>query len=196
MNRVRTLLLLLVVSLASDAAWAAPPADPGRAEGLAAVSGTYVPTLNVSLDSAPPVGAAILCKARIAPNLPSFQNLNNRMVPAETATGLATVSGNSANCSVQIPFSWAVSDPRGGIALIFEVAEVSASGSFAVARSAQQGIGVAYPAGQSHLKALAFGFGRKAPCEARNRSKETPQATQNVVRAKARLLFVSVLRHD
>jgi hypothetical protein len=34
------------------------------------------------------------------------------------------------------------------------------------------------------LKALAFGFGRKAACEARNRSKETPQAAQNVAGLK------------
>jgi hypothetical protein len=146
MNRVRTLMLPLVVTLASASALSAPPADPGRAEGLIAVSGSYVLTFNVSLDSAPPAGVAILCKARIAPSLPSFQNPSTRMVPVEMATGLATVTGNSANCSVQIPFSWAVSDPRGGIALSYEVAEVSASGSFAVVRSAQQGIGVAYPA--------------------------------------------------
>ena len=146
MNRVRTLMLPLVVSLATAAASAAPPADPGRADGLVAVSGSYILTLNVSLDSAPPAGAAILCKARITPNLPSFQNLDSRMVPAESATGLATVTGKSANCSVQIPFSWAVSEAQGGTIVNYEIDAVSPSGSMFVLVCPREGIGVAYPA--------------------------------------------------
>jgi hypothetical protein len=134
------------MSLASAALWAGTPADLGHAEGPVAVSGSYFLTLNVRLDRALPAGAAILCKARIAPNLPSLQSLNERMVPADWAASVATVTGNSATCSLRIPFSWAVSDPRGGVGLSYEVDAVGPSSSLAGPVGARQGIGVAYPA--------------------------------------------------
>jgi hypothetical protein len=146
MNRARALMPALLVLLTPAFAWPAPPADARGAESPLAVSGSYSVSFNVNLDAVAPAGTAILCRARIAPNLPSFQNLSQKMVPVESATGVATVSGNTANCSVQIPFSWAVSDPRSGVTLSYEIDAVSGAAARPTPVRARQAIGVAYPA--------------------------------------------------
>jgi hypothetical protein len=145
MNRARALLFPLLVSLVC-VAWAAPAADQRASNGPATLSGSYSVTFSMRLDAAPQAGAAILCRARIAPNLPSFQNLAHGMLPASTATGLATVDGNSALCSVQIPFSWAVGDTQSGVALSYEIDAISGAGALPSPVRAQQGIALPYPA--------------------------------------------------
>jgi hypothetical protein len=146
MNRVRTLLFPLLVSLAAAAGSAAPAADQRASSGPAALSGSYNLTFTMRLDAIPQAGSVILCKARIAPNLPGFQNLAHGMAPAGSATGIATFSGNAALCSVQIPFSWAAGDIQGGVALSYEIDAVSAGGSLPAPVRAQQGIALPYPA--------------------------------------------------
>ncbi len=144
MNRVRTRLPAFLVFLVSTAALAATAADVRAPESPVPVSGAYNVIFNVNLNSMPPAGATILCKARIAPNLAPLQNFSQKIVPAQSATGLATIANSAANCSVQIPFSWAIGDASNGVALSYEIEAVSASGSLPV--HARQSIGVAYPA--------------------------------------------------
>jgi len=147
MNRTRIALLLITVSVASIA-WAGPPADPRGTSSPVAVNGVYTVTFHVNLGSTVPTGSAVTCRARIAPNLQAFQNLNHGTVPVDSATGVGTVTGSSlagsaANCSVEIPFAWTVSEAQTGVALSYEVDAVSAGAP--VAARTQPGIAVAYP---------------------------------------------------
>ena len=143
MNRVRTVPLAFLLSLVSTAAMGATPADVRAPENSAPVSGAYNVTFNVNLDSIPPAGTAILCKARIEPNLPTLQGFSQRMAPVESATGLGTVTGGRANCSVQIPFSWAIGDTSSGVSLSYEIEAVGASG--ALPATTRRSIPVPYP---------------------------------------------------
>ena len=144
MSRVRTLPFALLLSLASTAALAATPGDSRGPAAPVAVSGTYKVTFNVSVGAMSPAGAAILCKARVVPNLPAFQDFGQEIAPAQSATGLATIANGAANCSVQIPFSWAIGDTSCGVALSYEIEGVGAPGALPL--RARQSIGVPYPA--------------------------------------------------
>lgn len=146
MNRTRISLLLLLVSVASIA-WAGPPADPRGGPGPVTVNGAYTVTFHVNLGSPVPTGTAITCRAKIAPNLSGFANMNRGTAPVEAAS-VATVTGSSlagstANCSVEIPFAWTVINAQDGVALSYEVGLVS--GGMPLAARVQQGIGAAYP---------------------------------------------------
>jgi hypothetical protein len=143
MRRARIPQILLLALLASDALWAAPAADQRGGAALVAVGGVYLVTFNVQLGSVPAAGGTILCRAKIAPNLLGFDNPAQGMAPAESAQGVVTFIGASANCTVEIPFSWMVVDTRDGVAMSYEIDALSGSGVAAV--RTQQGIGLAYP---------------------------------------------------
>jgi hypothetical protein len=68
-----------------------------------AVSGVYLVTFNVRLGSVPAAGGTVFCRAKIAPNLPGFDNRTQEIAPLESARGLAAFMGSSANCTVEIP---------------------------------------------------------------------------------------------
>ncbi len=147
MNRTRIALFLMSVSVASIA-WAGPPADPRGVASPVAVSGVYTVSFHVTLGTTVPTGSAVTCRARIAPNLQAFQNLNRGTVPVESATGAGKVAGSSlagstANCSVEIPFAWTVSEAQNGVVLSYEVDAVG--GAAPVAALTQPGVAVAYP---------------------------------------------------
>jgi hypothetical protein len=135
-------MLICSALLAPGVALAADPSIPS------AVSGAYAVHFNVNIASTLPAGAVIVCKARIAPNpqgpgspAPSDTAL------AQSATGMATVSRSTANCAVEIPFSWTVRNTQGGVALSYEIQAVDANGSQPVLlrASVPQGIAAAYP---------------------------------------------------
>ena len=42
---------------------------------------------------------------------------------------MATVSGSTATCTVEIPFSWTVNNPQGGAVLSYQIEAVSLTGS-------------------------------------------------------------------
>lgn len=147
MNRTRNLLLMLLVPVASIA-WAGPAADSRGGPGSVAVNGVYSVTFHVYLGSTVPTGSSITCRARIAPNLSGFANLNRGTAPVEAQAGVAagpgsSLTGSTANCSVEIPFAWTVVSAQNGAALSYEVDVVS--GGLPLAARTQQGIGVAYP---------------------------------------------------
>jgi hypothetical protein len=147
MNRTRIALCLMMVSVAS-LAWAGPVADPRGVSSAVAVSGVYTVLFEVNLGTAAPAGTVITCRAKIAPNLPVFDNMNRGTVPVESAVGVATVTssslaGSTANCSVEIPFAWTVVDAQNGVGLSYEVELVS--GGMPIAGRSQQGISAPYP---------------------------------------------------
>ena len=142
MTRACVSMLLGSALLTPGAALAADPSTPS------AVSGSYAVHFNINIASTLPAGAVIVCKARIAPNLQGLLSLAlPDAAPVQTAAGVATVSGSTATCAVEIPFSWTVRNSRGGVALSYEIEAVDASGSLPVLLRAtsSQGVAAAYP---------------------------------------------------
>ncbi len=141
-------MLLLFALLAPTAARSAPVTEH-RGGGPAQVSGVYSVTFNLTIASTLPAGATITCKAQIVPSQTGFMGLNSQAaIPVETATGVATVTGSTATCAVEIPFSWTVNGAQNGASLSYEIDAVNISGSLPVLlrTSAQQGVSEAYPA--------------------------------------------------
>jgi hypothetical protein len=144
MKRARTSLTLLPALLVSAAEWAAPAAGQLSGAAPVAASGVSSVAFNVNIASTAPAGVTTTCKARIAPNLPAFENSTRGAVPAEPAPGVATVIGSSANCTGKIPFSWMVADTRNEVAPGQEIDAVSGGGVAAVRTG--RGMGMACPA--------------------------------------------------
>lgn len=148
MKRVFVAILLGAFTLLAGAAPTAPV--PQHRGSPTTLSGVYAITFNVNIASSLPAGAAIVCKAQIVPSQGGggFMSQQLAAVPVETAAGLATVSGATATCSVEIPFSWTVNSGQSGVSLSYEIDAVGSSGSapLLVRTSAQQGIGEAFPA--------------------------------------------------
>jgi hypothetical protein len=152
MARLRIPLLLCLALLASGAALGA--GVPELRGPSMTVSGVYSVTFHLNIASTLPAGTTITCRARIAPN-PEGLDLRNPQPTAAPATGLATVTGSTATCAAEIPFSWTVTGGQGGLAtgqdgfvLSYQIDAVSNSGSapLLVRSSAQQSIRAAFPA--------------------------------------------------
>jgi hypothetical protein len=156
MTRIRIPLLLCVAMLASAAASAA--GVPELRGSSLTVSGIYSLTFNLNIASALPAGTTITCRAQIVPNQGGFDPRNQQpaAIPVRIVTGLAALTGSTAICAAEIPFSWTVMSAQGGAVLSYEIDAVSNSGSIPllVRRSAQQNIGLAFPAsgGNSSLR--------------------------------------------
>jgi hypothetical protein len=69
------------------------------------VTGKIVANFNITLSSAIPAGDLVFCRANA-----SVYDCSASV--AESATGIATRSGNSATCSATIAYSWNLSCPR------------------------------------------------------------------------------------
>ncbi|MDE3189004.1 MAG: hypothetical protein KGM96_15955 [Acidobacteriota bacterium] len=155
MLRARSLMILLLALPAPAVGWAGLPMPCS----VDAAGRAYVIRFNLNVASALPAGATVTCKARIVPNLPGQGNVNGQpaAVPVETATGVAAVTGSTAACAVEIPFSWTANNAPSGAVLSYEIEAVSVAGSLPVVvrSSAQQGIAVAYP-GIGRTVSLSF----------------------------------------
>ena len=155
MNRRCALVFLLFALLFAAPAPAASPANPRAPQAPATIGGAYFITFNVSLASPLPAGAAVLCKARVEPSPAPFQSFSPGIAPA--ARGQAIVTGNTANCTVQIPFYWPVEGLGSGIDLSYEIQAVGASGAPPARRSSR--VRVAYPpAGATASLAIPIRF--------------------------------------
>jgi len=140
---VRIPLLLCIALLA---AVAAPAADgPELRSTSATVSGVYSVTFNLSIASRLPAGTTISCRAQLVPFTGGQALLNPRVaaLPAKTATGLTMVTGSTATCATEIPFSWTAASARGGVVLNYEIDAVSSSGGALIVHKT---LGVALPA--------------------------------------------------
>jgi hypothetical protein len=146
MLRSRIPVVLLLASLASTVAWSRPVAEH-RGANPTAVSGLYSITFNLNIESTLPVNSTITCKAQIVPAGADLNSSQFAAIPLESASGVASVTGSTATCVVEIPFSWTVESTRGGVSLSYEVDADNAAGALpAVVRtSAQQGIAESYP---------------------------------------------------
>ena len=146
MAHIRTSLLLCLALLAWSAASAV--GLPLQHGGPMAVSGVYSVTFRLNLASTLPAGSIITCRARLAP-IPSGLDLRNEQLGATpVAAGQTGVTGSTATCAAEIPFSWTVTSPPGGVALFYEIDAVSPQGaaSILLRSSAQRQISAAFPA--------------------------------------------------
>jgi hypothetical protein len=143
MVRVRIPLLLCIALLAPVAASAAD--SPELRSTSTTVSGVYAVTFNLSIVSRLPTGTTISCRAQLVPSSGGQTLLNPRLaaLPAKTATRLTMITGSTATCAAEIPFSWTAASARGGAVLNYEIDAVSRSGDALIA---QKTLGVALPA--------------------------------------------------
>jgi hypothetical protein len=132
-------LLMLLVSVGI---WAAHGGD-AHIGTVPVTSGAYAVTFHVLAPSTVPDGATIVCNAKVTPHMSIMDRLTPGPAPAESAHGTAKVVGSSANCTVQLPFAFSVSDPRKGAALSYRIDAFTSAGP-AFLRT-QQGIGVKVP---------------------------------------------------
>jgi hypothetical protein len=147
MARFHTSLLLCVALLAVQDGLAA--SVPREHNPVTAVSGVYSVTFHLNMASKLPAGSTIICRARIAPDLGGPNPMNSRSAPFRVAAaGIVTVTGSTATCVAEIPFSWTVEGARGAVLLSYEIDAVSDAGSAPVplAGSARQGFDVVLPA--------------------------------------------------
>jgi len=148
MRRIRILLLLcFALPFLATASAAGVPELRGSSS---TVSGVYSLTFNLNIATALPAGTTITCRAQIVPNQTGAELPNQQFapIPVKRVSGVASVTGSTANCAAEIPFSWTGMNARGGVILSYEIDAVSTSGSvpLMVKRSVQQNIPVAYPA--------------------------------------------------
>ena len=128
--------------LVSVGIWAAHGGD-ARNGAVPVTSGAYAVTFHVLAPSTVPDGATIVCDAKVTPHLSILDRLNPGPAPATLAQGTAKVIGSAANCTVQLPFAFSVSDPRKGAALSYRIEAFTSAGP-AFLRT-QQGIGINMP---------------------------------------------------
>ncbi len=143
MNRVRTPQTLPLMLIVAAAIWAVHATGQNSVTAPATNSGAYAITFNVKAPTTVATGSTITCRARIAPKLSAIENLIGQATPVESAQGVATLVGSSANCTVLLPFSFPAGDPRDGAALSYEID--AANGSSLEAVRTQNSIAVPYP---------------------------------------------------
>jgi hypothetical protein len=152
MAQIRTSLLLCLTLLAWTIADAAGlPLE----RGPMAVIGVYFVTFHLNLAHGLPAGSILTCRARMTP-IPGRLDLRDQQLAATpVVAGRAIVTGSTATCAAEIPFSWTVTSPPGGVALFYEIDEVSLQGAAPILlrTSAQRQFSAAFPtsAGSANL---------------------------------------------
>jgi hypothetical protein len=158
MNRLRASLFTLAATLIPFSALAATPEHHhGGGNSPSVVTGAYSITYNIDVVSTLPAGATIVCKAQIAPALQGVEGQNGQIVPIESAASIATVSGSTATCVVQIPFAWTLNANQTNVVLNYEIQAVNASATLPVVvrNSVLQGVSEPLPASGA-TSALTF----------------------------------------
>lgn len=143
MNRVHTPQTLPLLLMVTAAVWAAHATEKISGAAPATTNGAYAVTFRVKAPTTVSSGSIVTCKARIAPRLSALDSLTGQTAPAQSAQGVATLVGASANCTVVLPFSFAGVDPRDKASLSYEIDAANGSGLEAVRK--QDGIAVPYP---------------------------------------------------
>jgi hypothetical protein len=153
MNRLRNALLLLAAILVPLYSLAATPDRQENGHSAAPVTGTYSVTYDIDLVSTLPAGTTIVCKTQIAPVLQGAEGQSGMVVPVESAASVATISGSTATCSVEIPFAWTLSASQANVVLNYEIQAVNATGTLplVVRNSVLQRTSEAQPATTSSL---------------------------------------------
>lgn len=154
MNRLHVSQMLMALALLPVAALAVTPDHNGHSSAPAPVSGTFSITYNIDLSSTLPAGAMIICKTEIAPAPLSGEGT---VLPIESAASVATVSGSTATCVVEIPFAWTLNAAPGKVVLNYEIVAQNASAALPVVvrSSSLQGVSESLPTSGA-TSALSF----------------------------------------
>ncbi|MFY9854092.1 MAG: hypothetical protein WAK26_09480 [Terracidiphilus sp.] len=119
---------------------------PREHSPVTVVSGVYSVAFHLNMASKLPAGSTIICRAHIAPDQgsPDLMNSPSATFPV-AASGLVTVTGSTATCVAEIPFSWTLESARGPFILSYEIEAVSCAGTAPklLACSARQSAGMA-----------------------------------------------------
>ena len=142
MNRAICLCALVSVLGAADLAWAgALENGPPTASAVSFVQ------FNAIVGSALPEGSIILCKAELVPssNESGAGEGQHRLTPLAEATIARTLRSSTAECALEIPFSWTGNTGRSEIAVHYEIDAISRPGATPVvlARGAETGLRIA-----------------------------------------------------
>jgi hypothetical protein len=151
MRGMRGLLLFALLLMGLGRALAAPMVaartlpEHDRGGTPTTASGVYQVTINLTVASALPANSTIVCKAAIVPVVRGLDEVGS--LPFESASSVATVSGGTGSCVVEIPFAWVLRGGSNGVTLNLEEDAVNASGALPVVvrTSVQQGVAAAYP---------------------------------------------------
>jgi len=87
--------------------------DPELANTTSPTTGTFQLAITIKIASSFPTGTAraIICGANVTENSTSLTTFSSAAFYEETASSYATVSGSTATCTVNIPYSWVVPAP-------------------------------------------------------------------------------------
>ena len=131
MKRAISLFLLVSVSLVlasgcADRAWAAPPE-----RGAPPASGVSFVYFNLSAASTLPAGSIILCKGELVPVENQFGGGASRshLMPLAAATSKTVLRGSTAECALEIPFSWTGNGGQSDVAVWYEIDAVTRAGA-------------------------------------------------------------------
>lgn len=151
MNRAICLCALASALGAADLAWAGAPET-----GAPIVSGVSFVQFNAIVGSAFPAGSIILCKAELvsSSNESSAGESQHRRTPLGEATIARTLRGSTAECALEIPFSWTGNWGRSEIAVHYEIDAISRPGAVPVvlARGAETGLRIAQSRAASFVR--------------------------------------------
>jgi hypothetical protein len=116
----RAICLLMLVSLLGCAglAWAAPPERRAPLD-----SGVSLVRFNLSVAATLPAGSIILCKGELVPAANQFNGGASRFRPTPLAsdTSRTVLRGSTAECALEIPFSWTGNGGQTDVAVRYEI---------------------------------------------------------------------------
>jgi hypothetical protein len=124
----RAICLSMLVSLLGCAgpAWAAPPE-----RGAPLASGVSFVHFNLSVASTLPAGSIILCKGELVPAANRFNGAasRSRLAPLASTTGRTVLRGSTAECALEIPFSWTGNGGQSDLAVRYEIDAIARPGA-------------------------------------------------------------------
>ena len=111
---------------------------------------------NVSVGSTLPVGSIILCKAELVPgsNEVGPGETQHRLTSLGAATSATVLRDPTAECALEIPFSWTGDTGRSEIAMHYEIDAIARPGTLPVVltRGVRSGLRVAEPPAGSFVR--------------------------------------------
>ncbi len=129
MNRALCLIMLASVLGLTDRAWAAAPGG-----GAPPASGVFLAHINLSVASTLPAGSIILCKGELVFGSSELNGGNSQPWPAPLAeeAGTTVLRGSTAECALEIPFSWTGNRVPSDVAVCYEIDAISGPGGLPV----------------------------------------------------------------
>jgi hypothetical protein len=125
MNRVISLSALVFALGLTVRAWAGPPESEAPLP-----SGVSFVHFNLSVASTLPSGSIILCRGELVPGSNNFNGGGGgaSMTPLAEAASTTELRGSTAECALEIPFSWTGNGGRSNVSVRYEVDALTSPG--------------------------------------------------------------------